>query len=139
MQMPEELDNNLIAPCGVNCATCMAYLRNRNKCYGCNGNNDNKPYHCIKCRVKLCEKRLDNQYQYCYQCEKKCQRLKLLDKRYIKNYQVSLLENLDMIKKNGLDKFLEMEKNRWTCAYCGGVICQHTGVCSECKKLIMED
>jgi hypothetical protein len=28
-------ENALIAPCGMNCGVCMAYLREKNKCPGC--------------------------------------------------------------------------------------------------------
>lgn len=28
-------EKHLIAPCGMNCGTCIAYLRDKNKCPGC--------------------------------------------------------------------------------------------------------
>lgn len=132
MKTPNKINDSLVAPCGVNCSTCMAYLRTKNKCNGCNGNDENKPYHCTKCRIKFCDIRLENDYKYCYQCEKKCQRIKQLDKRYIKNYNVSLLENLEQIKNMGIETFMEKEKEKWTCKNCNGVICQHTKKCSHC-------
>jgi hypothetical protein len=134
MENYNRFDSKLIAPCGVNCATCMAYLRAKNKCNGCNGTDENKPYHCTKCKIKFCDKRLDNGYEYCYQCDSKCQRLKQLDKRYAKNYDIHLLDNLEEIKNNGIDKFVEKEILKWTCSDCGGTICQHTKKCSECVK-----
>jgi len=33
----------LIAPCGMNCALCMAYQRQKNHFNGCNLDNNNKP------------------------------------------------------------------------------------------------
>ncbi len=37
-----ESQNNfsIIAPCGMNCSICMAYLRGKNKCPGCRGIDD---------------------------------------------------------------------------------------------------
>ncbi len=31
-------------------------------------------------------------------------------------------------------KFLEREKDRWTCSHCGGVISMHDGICCGCGK-----
>jgi len=133
MDIYNRFDGKLVAPCGVNCATCLAYLRPKNKCGGCNETDENKPNHCTKCKIKYCEKGLDNGYIYCYECSNKCQRLKQLDKRYVKSYGIHLLGNLEEIKNNGIDKFLEKEVLKWTCSSCGGVICQHMKKCSECK------
>lgn len=134
MKMPEIIENEMIAPCGVNCMACMAYLREKNKCNGCNGSDENKPYHCTKCKIKYCDIRLENNYTYCYECDKKCQRIKQLDKRYIKNYEVSLLENLENLKTDS-SNFLAMEISKWGCRVCGGIICQHTKICSNCKNI----
>lgn len=128
----KKIDNYLLAPCGVNCGTCVAHLRDKKKCNGCNGNDENKPYHCTKCRIKFCDIRLKNHYEYCSQCEKKCQRMKQLDKRYIKNYNISLLDNLERIRTIGIEKFMIRESEKWTCPNCGGIICQHTKICSKC-------
>ena len=37
------------------------------------------------------------------------------------------------IRKNGMDAFLDMEKKKWSCPSCGGVICVHDGVCARRK------
>lgn len=39
---------SLIAPCGMNCSICMAYLREKNKCPGCRGNDIDKPITRVK-------------------------------------------------------------------------------------------
>lgn len=31
----ERINRNLIAPCGMNCGVCIAYLREKNRCQGC--------------------------------------------------------------------------------------------------------
>jgi hypothetical protein len=32
----------LVAPCGMNCGICIAYLREKNKCPSCRGDDINK-------------------------------------------------------------------------------------------------
>ena len=46
------LDTTLIAPCGMNCGICLAYLRKERKCPGCLGNNSNKPPTRLNCVIK---------------------------------------------------------------------------------------
>jgi len=38
---------------------------------------------------------------------------------------MSLIENLYEIKNEGVDKFLENQKEKYKCSKCGGVICVH--------------
>ena len=44
----------LIAPCGMNCGICMAYLREKNKCPGCRVIDINKSISVQKCKIKNC-------------------------------------------------------------------------------------
>ena len=110
------MKTNLIAPCGMNCSLCMAYLRDKNTCPGCrNEGKENKPKTRIRCIIKNCEQLKKNNWKYCSdKCEKyPCKRLKNLDKRYRNKYEMSMIENLENIKKLGIRKFIEKEKKRW--------------------------
>jgi len=113
------MKSELIAPCGMNCNLCIAYLREKRKylcsCPGCRGNNKDKPNSCIRCIIKNCEILKKNNWKYCsVKCEKyPCQRLKNLDKRYRKKYVMSMIENLGFIEKNGIRKFIKSEEKRW--------------------------
>jgi hypothetical protein len=112
------MNKNLIAPCGMNCGICSGYLREKNKCSGCNA-GPTLPS-CQRCRLKLCDQRKGD---FC-DCQKlPCQRLKQLDKRYRDKYGMSMLENLEFIRKNGIDKFLKHEEKRWVSKK--GVFCVH--------------
>ena len=125
----------LIAPCGMNCGICLGYLREKNKCSGCWGDNEHKSKHCVKCIIKNCELLEKTNSKFCFDCEKyPCTRLKQLDKRYRTNYNMSMIENLDTIKKVGLDRFVQIEYDRWICNNCGGTICVHRGYCLDCKE-----
>jgi ribosomal protein S27AE len=54
------------------------------------------------------------------------------DKRYRTRYKMSMIENLGTISASGIGRFLASEKVKWTCSKCGGIICVHKGLCSNC-------
>jgi hypothetical protein len=120
----------LIALCGMNCGVCQAYLREKRKCAGCYG-EDTK----VNCIIRNCEMVKLSQSGFCYECMKyPCKRLRQLDKRYRTKYTMSMIENLEYIKGNGLSAFVEKENERWRCPKCGGVICVHRGCCFHCGE-----
>jgi len=129
------MKTSMMAPCGMNCALCYAYQRDKNKCDGCWGAYEQKPNSCRKCSITNCEHLARTESKFCYDCEKfPCKRLKQLDKRYRTKYHMSMLENLANIKIHGLEIFVEMEHERWKCEQCGGVICVHRQYCLNCIK-----
>ncbi|HZW40260.1 MAG TPA: DUF3795 domain-containing protein [Ignavibacteriaceae bacterium] len=122
----------LVAPCGINCGLCIAYFREKNFCGGCLSNNV-KSISCVNCFIKNCTKKKNT---YCYSCSSyPCQRLKHLDKRYKLKYGLSVIENLNYIKENGLRKFVEKEKFYWECKECGSPLCMHRDECINCGEL----
>ena len=126
-------DSTLIAPCGINCGLCRAYLRAKKPCRGCRGGSANKSDSCLNCRIKNCELLQQAELEYCDACPKfPCERIEHLDLRYRTRYHVSPIENLALIKTEGIQQFLIREKGRWTCRECGGKICMHKGLCSQC-------
>jgi len=126
----------LIAPCGMNCSVCMAYLRSGNKCLGCRLVDASKPKTRTQCKIKTCPSLHEGDTGFCYQCEKfPCDRLKHLDKRYRTKYNMSMIDNLEFLKKSGIEKFIKSENKRWTCSKCNGTICVHKGYCISCGEL----
>lgn len=132
------MNENLIAPCGMNCALCIAYQSMENDlnkqgfrrtyCPGCIPRGKN----CLHMGDRCAQLR-DGKLRFCYRCEAfPCKRLKSLDKRYRGKYHMSMIENLKYVQVNGMDAFLEKEKVRWRCPACGGVICCHNGLCLHC-------
>ena len=125
----------LIAPCGMNCGVCYAYLRKERKCSGCHGDNVNKPPTILNCIIRNCATIKTNRSGFCFECVKyPCKRLQQLDKRYRTKYSMSMIENLEFIRENGLSAFIAREKERWHCVKCGGVICVHRGYCFHCGE-----
>jgi hypothetical protein len=119
----------LIAPCGMDCAICSAFLREKNRCNGCYGATSTGRRHCI---IASCE---HLQKRYSHTCGSfPCRRLEQLDKRYRTRYRMSMLDNLAAIRKDGIRKFVKSERERWTCSACGGTIDVHRYRCSSCGK-----
>jgi hypothetical protein len=131
----EQKYKGLIAACGMNCGLCIGYLREKKPCGGCFKKDDlNKPNVCRSCAIVNCELLSKTESGFCYDCDKfPCSRLKQLDKRYRTKYSMSMLDNLNFIKANGMEKFLENEQKRWTCDVCGSGISVHRDFCLNCK------
>lgn len=138
------MKEELIAPCGMNCALCVSYQfmeKDLNKqgfhrtyCPGCIPRGKNCTF--MKSHCELLGKGL---VRFCFECEKfPCERLKALDKRYRTKYHMSMIENLKSIKEYGIEPFLKQEDAKWRCSECGGAICCHNGLCLNCglDKLI---
>ena len=123
------INNSHIAPCGMDCGICLAFLRDKNRCNGCRQFSKEKPEYCRKCIIINCELLSKTESKFCYDCVKyPCRRLKQLDKRYRTKYNMSMIDNLGLIKNIGLDKFVERENKRWICSNCGTILCVHRDI-----------
>lgn len=121
--------STLIAPCGMDCAICSAFLREKNRCGGCY-----TPDRLCrkKCTLFDCEQIRGRYNHGC--ADFPCRHLRELDKRYRMRYGMSMLENLEAIRKEGIRAFVKSERERWTCNACGGTIDVHHGKCADCGK-----
>jgi ankyrin repeat protein len=54
-------------------------------------------------------------------------------------YGMSMLENLEFIRLQGLPAFIEKEEKYWQCPKCGGTICVHKHRCSSCDEPFASD
>jgi len=127
-------DRSMIAPCGINCGTCMAYQRVKNKCYGCWVDFDSKRKTCNECKIKNCEYLVKTSSKFCYECEIfPCEKIKHIDKRYRTKYKTGLIQNLLTIKETGIENFLELEVKKWTCPNCGSTLSVHRDSCLVCS------
>ena len=109
--------SDMIAPCGLDCNICSLALIENDPCQGCNGPDDHKPEFCARyCGIILCRKRRENGYRFCDEC--------------------SPLENLRMIREEGMDAFLAYERQHWTCPNCGRPFSVHDRNCPHCGKRI---
>jgi len=131
----------LVAPCGMNCALCSAYLagtiqsqpdaRKMTSCAGCRPRNKKCAF--LKGR---CEQLKLGKVKYCYECaDFPCERLKRLDERYRKNYNYSMIATLREIKSSGVEEVLKTQREHHRCPRCGGVICIHNRKCYHCDEV----
>lgn len=133
--MSDKFDAKLIAPCGINCGTCIAFFgytmsgkRRKHSCNGCWSRKNLCAF--IK---KKCNKLANNQHDYCFECNDfPCEILEKLDSTYVEKYGMSLVENLKDLQRKGIDEYLKCEEDQWKCPSCEGVICVHNKKCYKC-------
>ncbi|OGF48958.1 MAG: hypothetical protein A2231_10955 [Candidatus Firestonebacteria bacterium RIFOXYA2_FULL_40_8] len=136
----KKFTEELIAPCGINCGVCSLYLAYSNGLPEKKGNIR----HCIGCKPRnkkctRCKTGNINKIRFCYECSDfPCEFLKRLEKRYLSSYKrpESPIKNLKDIKKLGVKKFLALERKKWKCPKCSGVVSVHNGKCFACEKVI---
>jgi len=133
MKMNEEL----IAPCGLNCGVCIYYLSRVKGLY------KSKKSGCIGCRLRDrgchnhggCEPIKTKTVRFCYECSDfPCENFKKLERRYSSKYHTSLIDNLQNIKEKGVTGFIAGEEKKWKCPGCGGIMSMHTWGCIECGR-----
>ena len=132
------MEERLIAPCGMNCGVCSRYLALK---YDVRSKGVSIAY-CSGCRPrdrkcafikKRCQLLLNREIEYCYACQDfPCPCLRTIDRRYRTFFRMSMIENLEYIRDNGIDRFLTKETEKWKCHSCGGTICCHNGLCFDC-------
>jgi hypothetical protein len=44
-----------------------------------------------------------------------------------------MIDNLNCIKEDGIEKFIKKEMQKWKCKTCGELICCHNGLCLNCQ------
>jgi hypothetical protein len=87
----------------------------------------------LRCTILNCNLLAKSGSLFCHACEKyPCARLKSLDKRYRTKYRLSLLGNLEYLRQNGPEAFLQQQDDAWHCRDCGENICVHRGYCLKC-------
>ncbi len=130
----------MVAPCGLDCSICSQALKKTNPCPGCNGPDENKPDFCARrCEIVLCRKRKKNGYAFCDECpDFPCEDVMEKENRYTAQYPLreSPLENLLMIREQGMEAYLVQERRLWTCETCGSPVSVHTGICCGCGAKI---
>lgn len=126
-----------IGACGVFCGACPSFGKS---CEGCSSTNrKQKRQSKFSCQIRQCcyeEKGL----MFCADCDEfPC---KLINKRLIKGhknnpqytYRHELPTSARLMKEMDLDKYLELQKQRWTCKSCGGTVYIYHYECESCGK-----
>lgn len=124
-------DPELIAPCGMNCTICRDYLLA--KCTGCRIRNKKCAFIKKRCEDNL--KLLKGEVDYCFECQCfPCEALRKLDHKYHERYGMSMIDNLRIIKVEGIHQFTLIQNHRYRCSECGHMISVHDQKCLYCGR-----
>ena len=141
MSKRNSISEDLVAPCGMNCAICsryLAYVNNlkRSQCKGCRPENKRCTYLFGKCSGVNNPIKGNASAVFCFECEKyPCKEINRMDIRYLKNYHMSIKKNLEEIKRLGVVEFSKEQYKRYECKTCGGLISIHNGKCFKCETI----
>ncbi len=139
MNKLEPIPQRLIAPCGMNCAICSRYLSYvnglaRSQCIGCRPRNQRCAYIFGKCTGINHTSKGDA--AYCFECNQyPCKEILRVDKRYRSNYQMSIMDNLECIRKIGISGFIKEQYDKYRCLRCGGLLSIHNRKCFKCEPI----
>ena len=130
-----------LAPCGMDCSVCSAYLAFLNGIPRKRGHIT----HCIGCRPRNkqcayikgpCDLLRESKIEFCFQCPVyPCARLRHIDERYRRNYGMSMIQNLEEIRASGVQAFMREQQKKHGCAACGGMISVHNKKCFACDRI----
>jgi hypothetical protein len=139
MNESNPISEELIAPCGMNCAICSRYLSyvnnlKRSQCIGCRPRNKSCEYLFIKCTgINHTSK---GNAVFCFECNQyPCEQINRMDDRYRNNYNMSVKDNLEFIKNFGIGKFINDQYKKYHCSKCGGLISIHNRKCFKCDPV----
>ena len=125
------------AYCGLFCGSCEMLHANKNnklkelnkernqliediRCFGCK--SDTVAKHCRTCEIKLCNQ--EKNIEFCYQCsEYPCIHLTKFKETPVYPYHCEVFDNLKSIEENGLNQWLEEQRERWSCPQCNKAHC----------------
>ena len=132
MKAPEQIEESMLAPCGLNCTLCYRHV-GKNPCPGCRARVSEPEKYIRKCVMRACT--AEQGLNLCAECGRfPCARVKSFEKRYTSGYGISPMGDGAFAAANGINALFERQLKTYTCSVCGGLIDLHSGVCSECKK-----
>jgi hypothetical protein len=139
MNRANPITEELIAPCGMNCAICsrhLSYVNNlkRSQCVGCRPRNQKCEYLFGKCTgINHAAK---GDASCCFDCDQyPCKQIDRMDDRYRKNYKMSIKDNLENIKRMGIGEFINDQYQKYRCSKCSALISVHNGKCFKCDTI----
>lgn len=139
MKTKNPVTEELIAPCGMNCAICSRYLAHvnnikRSQCIGCRPRNARCTYLFAKCTG--INHTVKEDAVFCFKCDRyPCMQIRRIDDRYRNNYKMSMIENLELIQQKGISRFIQEQYEKYRCKKCGGLISIHNRKCFHCDTI----
>lgn len=131
------------AYCGLYCGSCPIFRQTEDHlkgkiekpsviCRGCR--SDVLSPWCSKCSLKDCAK--GKSIRFCFACSDfPCDNLNTFANDPNYPYHKEILENLQMIKNEGIQNWLKQQKERWSCSTCQIRLNWRETACPECGKV----
>ena len=144
----------VVGICGLYCGTCPVFLAVREndaeelkkisksrslpikevRCDGCLSDRVFEP--CIDCHHSFRQCANEKKVTWCYECtDFPCQRLKEFKDIHVVNgvhHHKKVIENLQNIKKNGIERFVEEQEKKGKCPQCGKRLYWYLRECPIC-------
>jgi hypothetical protein len=126
--------------CGLYCGACPALLGTKagteaNPCYGCKSECV-RAGHCVTCDIKMCARQRG--YSFCDECQElsHCEKMQtfMADEKW--PYHAAVIKNFELIRLQGIDKWLEGQEKRWQCANCGTSQSWWDETCQQCGQAV---
>ena len=125
-------DRNIIAYCGLFCGACKIFLSTRNGTLDKLSNETNIPVELLRCKgcrstevslfCKNCAMKkccLQKKVSTCADCDEfPCSVLKAFENDQHPHHN-GVIKSLEDLNRNGEIKWLEIQRDRWSCNYCG--------------------
>ncbi len=141
------INEKLIAVCGLNCAACTLYIASTDDrvrlqtladmlgistdealCYGCG--SDTRYVECRECEFLKCSQSRD--VKFCSRCKDyPCSQLEEFQKNAV--HRIELWESLELLKKEDLTEWNELMEQLHTCPECGTMNSAYDVSCRKCK------
>lgn len=125
--------------CGLFCGACPVMLETKagkaeNPCHGCK--SEQVAGFCASCGIKACAR--SRGVEFCFECAElqSCKRLSDFMQQTDYPYHQAILKNLDVIRQQGIGKWLEMQDNRWRCGSCNNSHSWWDETCPQCGQAV---
>jgi hypothetical protein len=152
----EKLNVKLIAPCGLYCGACPMYIATQSKdeakikgvmkqfgqanapiedmlCDGCIGGGRVAAF-CRKCEITSCAAKKSPKTKVCADCpDLGCERITKFNNDGMLHH-AEALPNLRQAGAMGLDKWVKLEKEKWSCPKCAAPIAWYDPACPKCGE-----
>ena len=138
-------NENLVAPCGLYCGACSAYLTTQEirvgtgkakagigmQCDGCLGGG-RTPAHVPKCAIRECSE-AKTKSRRCSECaDFPCSRITDFNNDGMQHHS-EVLTNLRQLRTMGIKDWTKYEEDRWSCPKCRTKLSWYDVECPECK------